>query len=271
MKNLVVFKVAALVLFAALPLSAAKTEETSNQSFDAAYQRIEVDNINGWIKTSVSESNEISVTFNKWAQHPSGKKVDLDEIEIKVEENASDRTLDITIKLPKEHRESICYGCDIEITMPKNLYADLNTVNGAISAKGHQAGLNLETLNGGIEIEETSGEVEFTTINGAVKITDHSGNIMGATTNGVITASLQTPEKAGVCKLETVNGMLRVSVPETVDAKLTVSTVHGAIILDGKKVKANVLGKHEVSETLGDGSGTIELSAVNGSITLDRL
>jgi len=271
MKKHVVLKVAALAFIAAVPLLGKKTEETTHQSFStASYQRVVVENTNGWIKTSVSEDNDISVTFTRWANHPAGKKVDLGEIEVKVKENTADNTLEITIELPAKHANNVSFGCDIEIKLPENLYVDLSTVNGAISATGHQAGCMLETSNGGIEILETSGELEFTTSNGAVKIENHSGNVSGATSNGVITAEVKMPVESGVCKLETVNGTLSVSVPRTTGAECTMSTVVGAIIIDGEKTQVIAGGPHVVKKTLGDGSGTIELSTVNGVISLER-
>lgn len=272
MNKLVVLKVAALLLFFTVTLFAKKTEESSHQSFTAAsYRRVEVENVNGKITSSVSKDANISVTFTKWAQHPAGKKVDLNEIEIKVDENTSDKTLQITIELPDKYAENVSYGCDIELAMPEDLYTDLSTINGAISASGHEAGLKLTTTNGAIEISETSGDAEFATTNGAVKIAVHSGNITGTTTNGIITANVHMPDRDGICRLETVNGVLKVTVPETVDAELTMSTVHGGIFIDGEKIKVTVLDHHEIHETFGDGSGIIELSTINGVISLDRL
>ncbi len=96
-----------------------------------------------------------------------------------------------------------------------------------------QTSLKLKTLNGGhLTVENISGEIEAENTNGAVTITNVSGSVLANSMNGRVTVSLDrvTPDKS--MSFSTMNGIIDVTLPADVKARLKMKTDNGEIYLD---------------------------------------
>lgn len=271
--NNVVSKTTSLMLLTLAPvLAMEKTTDVSRRDFAAAsYSRVVVQTVNGKIISTVNEGEDISLTLTRWARYPAGKTVDLEKVKITVDENTGDGVLTVKAEIPKNPGKKITYGCDVEISLPSSIFIELLSVNGSITANGHKNGLEIRTTNGQIQLDQTSGDAFLKTTNGAITVTGHEGNVTGKALNGEIYANVLMPLSDGNCCFETLNGKITVCVPQTVGAKLFMKTVNGLVKI--KELAADLETKHLrlLEGTLGDGSGSIHLSSVNGAVILDEL
>lgn len=116
--------------------------------------------------------------------------------------------------------------------------------------------LTLTTNNGGIAIEDFQGRV--------------GGDIHGGTTNGGLTIDLDGDrwEGAGL-DVQTVNGGVRVSIPEAYSAELETGTVHGGLRTGFPLTVQGRLDRH-LTATLGAGGARVRATTTNGGVTMTR-
>jgi DUF4097 and DUF4098 domain-containing protein YvlB len=135
------------------------------------------------------------------------------------------------------------------------------------------------TVNGNVKIADAAAEVEASTVNGDVDIAASGGPIRGSTTNGNVTARADVLGSgvaggggAGAVpvavKLETVNGRVALTLPQSVDANLDLRTVNGTIRTDYPITVSGRLDPKRITSQLGRGGGMVSLSTVNGSVEL---
>jgi hypothetical protein len=134
--------------------------------------------------------------------------------------------------------------------------------------------LTLNTRNGSMAIHDFRGSADFRAVNGSVTLNAVNGDIRGETTNGSLNVSLSGNrwEGAGL-DLRTVNGAVRLYVPESYSAVLETGTVHGGLDFD---VPVTVQGRlpsrrnNRLTATLGQGGSTIRVTTTNGGVSLLR-
>lgn len=253
--------------------------KTSTYSADD-FNRVEIETFNGSISATATDDDDITIKYSigtgvlsEEADRALGALTSLasrlgglDDLDVDVSKDEDAGVL--VIKVEQDRNESIT-GCNVEISLPEDIYLKLVTDNGWITVDGLRKGFDLTTINGFITLTNTAGEAKFNATNGIVTI-DHKGDITGHSTNGDITGEVVMPDHNGSCKLTTVNNDIRIEVPETVGAKVTLSTVHGSTEIRGFDVSAREIDDDVVC-TIGDGSGTIDLSTVNGDVTLREM
>lgn len=137
------------------------------------------------------------------------------------------------------------------------------------------AGVNvdLRTVNGGVLLENVGGEVRATSTNGAVR-----GRLAGAslvdarTTNGGVDLDLTgalAPDAR--VTLTSVNGGIRLNVPQDTKARVQARCTNGRISVDGLPFAAEgEQNRRRVDGNLNGGGGRIELQTTNGGVTLGR-
>ncbi len=88
--------------------------------------------------------------------------------------------------------------------------------------------LKLKALNGGIGINSVEGTIEFETKNGGVSLEDVAGNVKGKTANGGLNVVLSGNAWRGSgLDVETSNGGVHLTLPETYAARIETGTVNG--------------------------------------------
>lgn len=106
--------------------------------------------------------------------------------------------------------------------------------------------------------------VEADTTNGDIQCNNLESSISAETTNGDVATELNDAEDI---QAETTNGDIEVSVPPTIEAKLSLETTNGALDvrrLDGYEVDS----ESSVEATLGAGTHEIDCETTNGDVTV---
>ena len=95
---------------------------------------------------------------------------------------------------------------------------------------------------------------------------DLAGRAELSSVNGTIDAYYRSLESVQSIELKSVNGAVRLGLPSSPNADVTVSTVNGGITTDFPlTVQGKFMGRH-LDGKLGNGGTRIEISNVNGSV-----
>jgi DUF4097 and DUF4098 domain-containing protein YvlB len=124
-------------------------------------------------------------------------------------------------------------------------------------------------VNGSIEAEGLQGDADGTTVNGSVDIST-SGSARATTVNGSINASMDRAVWPNGAKFTTVNGGVTVRLPAALNADVRLSTVTGGIQSDFPLNIATDPGPKHAEGVVGGGGQRLDVTTVNGSISLLR-
>lgn len=126
----------------------------------------------------------------------------------------------------------------------------------------------IENVNGKVVIDSLNGDVAVGLVNGDVVLTYISGNVAVGVTNGTVYGKINLPT-SGFCTINTVNGQIQLSIPQTTSAKLGAKVTNGTVSVSNLTLNNMVSAQNYLSGVLGSGQGTITVETVNGSIKVN--
>src|SRR5207244_2002509 len=111
-------------------------------------------------------------------------------------------------------------------------------------------------------------DISTTAVNGETTVKNASGNLKMTTVNGRITARLRSLDDGRSVAVDAVNGELEIYLPTNASAQVSIKTLNGGISTDFSGLEAkNGLGVgHSLKGSLGNGSGSIKVTTVNGGV-----
>ena len=206
-----------------------------------------------WIALGSDGGDAVEVTAHKKA----GNQEYLDDLVIDID--ASSNQVRIETKHPNrsgwfnwsgDSSGSVMY----EITVPSSVELDA-----------------IETVNGDVEIDSVGGDVSASTVNGAVTVSGVSSDLDLETVNGSLKAVLNELGPGQRVKADTVNGTIRIYMPEDASARIVAETVNGSIDAKdfGLEAEKGFVGRDLEGEING-GDARVSLSTVNGSIKVKK-
>jgi len=222
------------------------TEDVSRTLPLVADGELRVENVNGSVEIEAWDRDEVEIQAVKKANGQDA----LDRIEIVIAHTP--QRIDIETELPKGWNTgaSVRY----EIKVPSTASVDAETVNGAVRVRGAEGPLEVESVNGAVEVAGAAGPVSAKTVNGSLEV-----------------AYARTPAGGGH-RYKSVNGAIRVRLPDDVSGSFDGDTVNGGIETDFplRIKKAKYGPKSSMHDVLGAGGPSFEFETVNGSIKILR-
>src|ERR1043165_4185367 len=229
------------LFFAAATAGAATLDRTLDRTFDVRPgARVTLDNVNGRVAVSSWNQPRVRVVA---LQHVESRDSALatQTMNSLVNINADANGLHIRTNNPKNNDGffawlagmSVQARVNYEITVPRSMNLDLETVNGTVTANN---------------------------VSGVLRL---------GTPNGSIAAELLTAPPGRPVSLSTTNGRISVSVPRTIAAHIDADTTNGSITSD-LPVLTQSATKHSLRGTLnGGGTAALRLHTTNGSIVIN--
>lgn len=207
---------------------------------------VSVENVNGDITLDTwdRELIQINAEIEGTAQ---------DRKNIQIDVNVSGDRLEITTEhgtrylfkiIPLKTGGTVTYN----IKIPSRLNAEVESVNGHVYAAGLQGALDFSTVNGSLEGLELAGSVKSESVNGSIR--------------------LKCVSLAPRCRVETINGSVRIAIPERAGCSYRLETINGKIRFAQKDIEVRGAGPKELTGTLGDGAGKLQVEVINGSVTV---
>lgn len=127
--------------------------------------------------------------------------------------------------------------------------------------------MTVETKSGNIKLIGTQGVMNVRTSSGDVRVVNGRGRTLSIeAASGDVSVEMAEPV-VGAMNVRTVSGDARVFVPDGSDCQVMLSTLRGSVsstldLVDLSQESLTITGK------LGQGSGSIDISAVNGDVHL---
>ena len=234
----------ALMMFAlAASASEQYTDEFHRTVPLTANGRVSLENINGNVTITGWDRNEVQIDAVKKANEQ--QKL----AEARIEVDASSDSVRIKTKYPDHHTNNNPATVTYELHVPRAARLD-----------------NIDLVNGSLDISGVSGEIKTSLVNGNTKVHDLAGRAEFSSVNGKIDASYRSLQNVSTIALKSVNGSVRLGLPPSPNADVSVSTVNGGITTDYPlQVQGKFVG-HHIDGKLGSGGTRIEISNVNGSV-----
>jgi DUF4097 and DUF4098 domain-containing protein YvlB len=225
----------------------------------AAGKTIEIKGINGSIQATAGSGSEVVVTALKQS-----KKSDLSSVQIEVVTSAAGVTI-CAVYPNGDKRPNKCGAGDEGHMSTKENDVSVNfTVQVPAGVK-----FDGSTVNGSVSTERLGSDATVSTVNGNVKVVA-AGVVRATTVNGQVEVSMGKADWSGSLELSTVNGSIRATLPASFSAEVKGSTVNGTIESEFPLTVQGKFGPRSIHGTIGSGGRTLDLSTVNGSITIAK-
>ena len=212
--------------------------------------RIELSNINGDVRITAWDQNQVKVDAIKRAEDQDGLK----RMEIRVDSRPDSLSIETKYRQNDESgSRGRHHGGEVEytLTVPRNARLD-----------------EIKLINGALEIAGINGEVRASCINGKLTATGLGSRAKLETINGPLEASFDRLETSPV-ELSSVNGPVRLTLPSDAKARIEATTVHGGIDNNfGLHVNHHRWVGHDLAGELGGGGADIRLRNVNGTVEI---
>lgn len=242
-----------LLLFAPHLLPAGSARYTESNELTGSLTEnatLHLENVNGRITVEGWESDRYEVVITKKSKTESN----LDLVDI--QQHITDDRLEIIVKLPKKKGVlkwgNIEASVDLTVRVPFNLSkATVKTVNGGLDIEGLTSSVKASTVNGGIVARTLGGEADISSVNGGIQATF---------------AHVTADDRLD---FDTVNGSIRIYLPDDLNADVSSSVVNGRVHCDFP-IKLDGGGKRSLRGRIGEGGTQITASSVNGSVHLKQ-
>ena len=218
--------------------------------------RVSLENINGSVRVSAWDRNEVKVDAVKLAR----RRDRLDEAKVVVSSDPNS----IHVETEYATRTQTFHDGEGSYNNPATVEYTLTVPRGArVDA--------IELINGDLDIDGIAGDVRASSINGRLSARELGGEVRLSTVNGKLDAVFGRLSAAKAVSLNSVNGALSLTLPSDSNAELKADTVHGAITNDfGLPVRRGEYVGRDLAGQLGSGGTRIKLGNVNGRISIKR-
>lgn len=193
---------------------------------------------------------------------------------------------------------------DVEVWIPEGVKLDIKLDSGDLKVTNTKAGCKVNSRHGDVSLQGVEGEVSISTGAGDVSIRDSNCNSVAAETKSGdvevqrVTSQINIRSANGdiACReinskqvtLEAVNGDITLDFASPTDGAHSVRSVSGDILVDlasgsnlrvslatlsgevhnRTKLEDEAKSKDRVTGRMGEGAGTIDVSAISGDVTL---
>ncbi|MDG1752848.1 MAG: DUF4097 family beta strand repeat-containing protein [Thalassotalea sp.] len=210
-----------------------------------------LDNVNGDVEIKAWDNNKIKVEAVITAKNQDAR----DRITIEMTEN--DRGVSVETHYKKSSGWGNNHSGTVEYTVmvPRQTrLSSIDLVNGSLNIEGVQGEMNLDLVNGSIVANGLTSDSEINSVNGSIEVTYQS-----------LSANLKD------ISIDTVNGRIELSLPDSINADVDIETMNGSIRNDfGLSVDKNMFSGRNLHGTIGSGDVRISIESVNGGVKLRK-
>ena len=225
----------------------------SAQDFHKSYTlgaggQIKIGNISGDVIVTGYAGETVLVTATKTGR---------DSDQVDVEDLSSGNRIDIRVRYPKR-----C-NCDVDVKFQVQVPNSMNYDFESISS-----------VSGAVEVNSVRGTIRASSVSGEVRVKDVAGSVNASSVSGSVDVEIRQLSGSEDMKFSSVSGSVNVRMPEGIDAEVRMSTLSGGLRTDFPieiKKKERYSPGTSASGRLGNGSRSLSLSSVSGSVNLTRM
>ena len=299
MKQTITFLFASMLgLLATLPSAAAESvSETLDVEPDGKVRvsvvRGEVE-VHGWEKNQVRVTGELDDATEEFIFKTDGDdtviKVEIDDGYWDKKWNTSET--DLVIHIPEPSRLIVSgVSTDVDVNKIRG-GVELNSVSGEIEVNDVAEKVNVETVSGDVRITNSWGKMKVSSVSGDIDTDGKAVYFDAQSVSGDIEAVIGESE---IVELTSVSGDIELKFSLMDDGRVDAETVSGDIELQFKnepvnayfeintgpggdirnsitqdKPESSFIGAEEIQFKSGDGSATVEISTMSGTVSLEK-
>lgn len=255
-----------LLVFTALVSATAYADEWSKQFTFTGQPELRVDAEDAAVVLRPGADNAIEarLTTHGWKIGPG---------DVRVTPRQTGNRVEIDIRMP--HGDWSFFSsrsARLELTVPRQLRADIHTGDGSITAQGLSGELRLVTGDGSIEAEDVAGALEGHTGDGSIRVRGRLERLDLHTGDGSVTVAVAAGSKlAGPWRVRTGDGSVSVRLPGDLAADLDVHTGDGGVTVNLPLLTNTIHAEKDVRGKLNGGGPVLRIETGDGSIRVDRL
>jgi hypothetical protein len=193
---------------------------------------------------------------------------------IRITEQQAGNTVDIQVRYPHHHGISINWGnrqVTVEITMPREGTANLQTGDGSIRLTGLKGDMDLNTGDGSIEAHDVDGNFKAHTGDGHITTVGRFDSLDLNTGDGRIDATAARDSKVSrEWNVHTGDGSVTLRIPETLAADIDIHTSDGHIDFDVPITTSGRMATNTLRGKMNGGGPLLVVHTGDGSIHLER-
>ncbi|WP_019025806.1 DUF4097 family beta strand repeat-containing protein [Colwellia piezophila] len=229
---------------------AAQINDQIEKSFIVADQSyFSLDNINGEVAITSWQKNTIKVVATISAESQESR----DDVTITMAQHGQKVSVTTDYKEKSYRQNKPMAKVDYQVWLPADTnLSGIELVNGSLTIKNIDGEVEVEVVNGSIYATGLGGDSEISAVNGSVDI---FYSVDATNINNI--------------DVETVNGRIKLYLPENINADITADTMHGSInTAFGLEAKKNSFIGRNLRGKIGSGGSKINLDSVNGTINI---
>lgn len=228
-------------------------ERTETLTWPAAgINQINAVTVNGGISIAATLDTLITADITRSCRGEDSLDAEDHIDDIVVTDNVAAGELNLEADMPGDDPDR-SYRADFDITAPAAVFVDFFTVNGEVLIQNMTAGARVRITNGTVTTENLRGGVDAASSNGAL---DCDMEELAANESAILT---------------TTNGDITLLLPSDVVAEFDAVTTNGEVVVTGfGSVTYTTNQTNHKAGTIGSGGGsaTIDITVVNGDITI---
>jgi hypothetical protein len=226
--------------------------------------RVEADDADVVVRPGAGNTIEARLTTRGWTLGPGG---------VRVTDAQTGNRVEIVIRMPRENWSFGRRSARLEVTVPRELRADIHTGDGGVNVAGLAGEFRLSTGDGPIGAESLEGALTAKTGDGAVTVRGRFGLLDLRTGDGSISALVEAGSKmTGPWHIRTGDGSVTVKLAPDFAADLEAHTSDGGLTVDLPLTTGGIrTGENTVRGKLNGGGQLFRIETGDGGVRIGRL
>lgn len=242
------------------------------QDFQKSYRlsqgsRVSIKNISGDVIVKGYDGEAVVVT---------GYKEGRDRDQVSVEDLSDGSRVEVKVRYPERCNCNASVRFEVKVPRTINLdYDAFSSVSGNVEVSEAMGTIRAKSVSGNVNVREVAGTVHANSVSGDVTVGEASGAVSAKSTSGNVQVDLLRLEGgANMNRMEfgSVSGNVEVKMPGSIGAEVEMSTMSGHLETDFPiTIEKREFGPGRSARgRVGDGTRTLKLSSVSGSVYLRR-
>ncbi|MDG2166715.1 MAG: DUF4097 family beta strand repeat-containing protein [Opitutales bacterium] len=156
---------------------------------------------------------------------------------------------------------------EFKIRVPREINAQLRTVDGDVSLAGVEGDVDINSVEGDLDVKDVAGELTLKTVDGDLMLREIQGSIQGKTVDGDVEIELVGQPNAD-SEIESIDGDIELTLTDNVGVTIDAHVSDGDIDIpfDAESIKKRGDSIHIIASANGGGP-IISLLTKDGDIT----
>jgi DUF4097 and DUF4098 domain-containing protein YvlB len=255
------YRFLAISVFSCLILTVPATAQEFQRSYRIAPGgSVKVSNVSGNVNVAGYEGDAITVAGFK-------EGPDIDKVTI--EDLSSGNKVDIRVKYPENCECHV--NVRFEVKVPRGInyrYDSFTSVSGNVKVNQVTGYLRANSVSGNVNVNDVTGSVKANSVSGNVNVGEVNGGVNANSVSGDVEVEIKSLEGTENMEFASVSGNVGVKLPGNLDAEVKLSTMSGDLKTDFPLQIEELRQGRSARGRVGNGSRSLKLSTVSGSVSL---